>query len=124
VIGVGQRDVERVTDHRDVGDLIATRHPVERRMSLDEPTVRLPLEEAEYLVVGADQHVEPGRERADRRPEVDAVEEQHPHDRLHPGRAALGRRRDHDGAGSEREPLPPRAVRHDAPVPPHAATLA
>jgi len=58
-----------VTGHRDVRDFVETRHPVERRVGLDEPAVRLPLEEPEHLVVGADQHVEPGRQRADRRAE-------------------------------------------------------
>src|SRR5438094_10344212 len=83
----------------------------------------LRVQHVEDLFVRADQHVEPRRHCANWHAEHWAIENQHPNDVLHPGRAALGRRRDDDVVVPESEPLPPSAVRHEPMIPTHPATL-
>ena len=113
---IGERHVERVPYDRDIGHRVMPRHPVERRMGLDEPPVRLGFEQAEHLGFASGQHVEPGRERADGRPQVGSIKQKRSDDRLHPRGPALRRCRNHDVVGTKHEPLPPRAIRERAPV--------
>ena len=59
VVAIGERDIEWVADHRDVGDGGMQRKPVKRRVGLDPATMRLCIKQAEDFVVGADEHVQP-----------------------------------------------------------------
>ena len=85
-------------------------HPVERRVGLDEPAVRLGVQVGEHVVRVAGQHVEPRREHVERQRKLVGLEHEQRADHLRPRRAALGGRADDDVAGPELEAVPAVAV--------------
>ncbi len=102
--------VERVPGDHDIGRARVERDPVERGVRLDDPPVLLGLEPAYDVLDGLDRVVEPRREHRQRRRQVRRPEHQQRADHLHPGRAALRPRADHDVAVAEPEVLPAGAV--------------
>jgi hypothetical protein len=84
---------------------------------LDEAAMGLRVEICEDIVERTKRLVEPRREHVDGGREVDGLEDEEGDDRLRPRRSALRRRGDDDVAVTEREAVPPLAVRDDRPVP-------
>src|SRR4051812_24254477 len=61
-----QRNVAGVTPDADVGDPRIVGYPIERRVGLEEPAVRLGLQVREHLGAGPGHHVDPRREPVQR----------------------------------------------------------
>ena len=114
-----QRNVAGVAPDADVGDRRIVGYPVERRVGLDEPAVRLGLQVREHLRAGAGHHVDPRREPVQRERELRFLQDEQRADHLRPRRPALRRRSDDDVAGSKLEAVPAVAVVHGPDVAAH-----
>jgi len=107
-----QPHVARVPPDADVRDRRIAGYPVERRVGLDEPAVRLGFQVREHVCAGASHHVDPRRERVQRERELRFLQDEQGADHLRPRRPALWRGADDDVAGAELEAVPAAAVVH------------
>ena len=105
-----QRNVAGVTPYADVGDRRIVGYPVERRVGLDEPAVRLGLQVREHLRAGPGHHVDPRREPVQRERELRFLQDEQRADHLRPRRPALRRRSDDDVARAKLKAVPAVAV--------------
>jgi hypothetical protein len=114
-----QPHVARVPPDAEVRDRRIVGYPVERRVGLNEPAVRLGFQVREHVCAGASHQVDPRRERVQRQRELRFLQYEQGADHLRPRRPALRRGANDDVAGAELEAVPAVAVVHTRLVPAH-----